>query len=910
MWASNDAGVHRIDITYQLGVDRYDSGRSLALPVPHAASVQLTASLPGEGLSVAVIPSSTVRSTEGGGRTTVTASCPSTSGVQISWNTGAEAGLTMSRAVYRGEVIDRAVTWIGEFTVQMGGDESAILELLPADVALLDIQVDGDEAPIEVRSGSFSVALRGRGEHRVTARFQVPVAGERGSPVVSLRVPRVPVSRFELTLAGEKEVSVSPVASVAHTVDEGSTVAVANVPMTDRVSFSWSEAVPEAAVVEEEVQANANIYHTLHADESVLYIDATAIYDITRGETSTFELSIPEGAQINSIVATSGVVSDWRVIEAADGSSDRTVTVYLDRVVSGEFSFSLTYEQLLGPTPEGAAGPEITVPLLSAVGVNRQRGMVALLASREVTLEPIRETSLNRVGENQLPAFLRDQIAMTIAHTFRYFEEGPELAVRPTEPEREQGRFDAQVDTLVSIGDVTTQGAATVEVNVKSGSIMALELELPTGVNFLGLSAPSLRDQSVETRDGVQVIEVEFTQEMEGQFRVEVSFERINSVEGGSDENVAIPTLHVRGAEVEQGRIAIEALSAVEIQPSNLQNLSTVDIGELPQQLILRTTNPILLAFKYVQAEPRPELALRITQHREIDVQAAIIDQANYRTLFTRDGFAVTIARFTVRNSRQQFLRVALPPGADVWSATVNGVAEVPALANAADESGAPEVLINIINSSQGFPVELIYAIQGEELEFMGSVENTLPRPDMVVTHTRWDIFVPDDLDYGEPEADLDIVLSGLAVYGDEMAGDDMPMAGHIEAPIQISVPSSGLQFSFERLYANQSDEPLSVSIPYTSPESADLGLALSLGGTIFVWLGVLGLMRKSPRGPRGLLALAVVLGLATIGGAMGALGAEIRPILLMSLVIVGARFLFALRDRIPAFKRDVAVEA
>ena len=44
-----------------------------------------------------------------------------------------------------------------------------------------------------------------------------------------------------------------------------------------------------------------------------------------------------------------------------------------------------------------------------------------------------------------------------------------------------------------------------------------------------------------------------------------------------------------------------------------------------------------------------------------LGTQEAVIERAEYHTLFTRDGLYVTLARFDVKNSRKQFLRVELP---------------------------------------------------------------------------------------------------------------------------------------------------------------------------------------------------------------------------------------------------------
>ena len=131
------------------------------------------------------------------------------------------------------------------------------------------------------------------------------------------------------------------------------------------------------------------------------------------------------------------------------------------------------------------------------------------------------------------------------------------------------------------------------------------------------------------------------TQEIEGQFRVEVTYEQILT-DTDLDSDVNVPTLSVSGADIEQGRVAVEALTAAEVRPVAADQLTAVNIDELPRQLVLRTTNPILLAYKYSRREPPPRLVLSVTRHGRIETQEAAIDRADYHTLVTSDGLSVT----------------------------------------------------------------------------------------------------------------------------------------------------------------------------------------------------------------------------------------------------------------------------
>ena len=809
-------GRETLALDYVVDATRSTGGWSLSIPLPPAPSTSLTARLPGD-VEPAVIPASGLRVSRDSGGTQLRAEVPAGAGVQIAWRDGDAEGAGLSRASYRGELSGDAVTWTATFGT-FGRAES--LPILPADVALMDLTVDGRDAAIRVVDGWFVTGLTGRQE--VVARFQTPVRRDDGPPGVALRLPRVPVSRFDLVLPGDKAVTATPAASVTRTLKSGRTTASFHTAMTDAVGVTWTEALPEA--VAEELRANASLYHAVHADEGVLYLRSFVALEITRGEARQLELDLPPGLLINRVTSDDGAVADWRVQE---GRSGRVLQVFLDRAVTEDFVYRVEGEVALARTET----PELSVPIPRARGVGRQRGMVALLASKDLTLRPTDETSVNPVGENQLPAFVKQAIELTIAHTFKMAGDDAAIVAQVTEPERADGRFGAQVDTLISLGEVTLDGSASVEIDVKTGSLDNVRLALPPGVNFGGLSAPSLREHKLVDVGGRQFVDVNFTQPLDGRFRLDVRYEQILA---DAEGELTVPAIAVVGAEVEQGRLAVEALAAVEVSASSVSNLSSVDVSELPRQLVLKTTNPILLAYKYVQADPPWALGLTVTRHRELDVQDATIDRATYRTLVTRDGLAVTTARFVVRNRREQFLRVSLPAGSEVWAASVGGEPSKPALAEGATDAD-PEVLIKIINSEQGFPVELVYATPVGALGPFGRVKTVLPQPDMVVTESVLDVFLPDGLRYGRARGNMDLESSASPANLSDLGLGESSGA----LPLKIAVPTTGINYRFSKLYANQGGRAAAVGIPYLSAWGARAAVSGTLLGTVLFWLGL-----------------------------------------------------------------------
>ncbi len=855
---TDQLGTRKLELVYHVGAAASENGFSLAVPVPAAASIQLSGHLPGSFADVAVIPSAGLKTSDDGGNTAIAATIPTTTAVHLSWRLPITQGAVVSRASYRGDLQKAAMVFRAELGVELFGQGPEAVPLFPSSVTLTDVQVDGRPAAIVVQGERFVTLVRGRGLHKVTVAFEAPVVSDDGPPSIELQLPSVPVSRFELRLPGRKEVSAEPAASVTTSGGGGGTTAVLFVPLTETLRLTWSEAVPDS--VRTDTRANAGLYHAAWAEEGVLYVRALVEYEVTSGKTSQLTLEVPAEVAVNRVESASGGIADWRVTK--QGRS-QLLSIFLDHELEGTLQFEVAGERLLSGHH---SGDEVGVPLLRAIGVHRQRGMLALLSTKELALKPAetKDKDVSRVGENQLPAWVRQAIEMTIAHTYKYGENPPALYVQTTSPEKRLGKVDAQVDTLVSLGDVSLKGAATVELNIKSGTIDTLAFELPAGVNLLNLAAPSLRTpHKVGATDRGQLIELQFTQEMEGQVRVELSYERILT---DKEAEISVPALHVVGAEIEQGRIAVEALTAVEVQPASVEQLSTVDIMDLPQQLVLKTTNPILLAYKYAHAEPPPKLVLKIARHKEIEVQSATIDEARYSTLYTRDGLAVTTARFTVRNSRKQFLKVALPEGSEVWSALVDGKPEKPAMEG--EGRGASQVLIKIINSTQGFVVELVYATPVSRISGLGTVSGRLPRPDMVVTASHWSVYLPEGLSYGEPKSNMEVSEDGEPVSREAMqAGMGEGAGGSAVEPPRLAVPNAGVLFRFEKLYANRADEEAEFSIPYASGGGAFVAHVLMALATLvfwaalfFAWRGHARLQRRYAAGIAGGAALVVLV--------------------------------------------------
>ena len=186
-WSVSEAGEYEMILDYDIEGYRSEGGATLAVPVPRTAQTKLTATIPGKGIEVTVIPASGVKTVSQGERTVVTGSVPSTSSIQVSWRTAAGVGYAVSRTRYEGELKGSAVSWVAAYTVDLFAGGSVSIPVLPVEVTVSDVKVDGKPATVTMDQGLFHTRLEGKGTRRVEVFFEVPVEAG-GESVLRYRI--------------------------------------------------------------------------------------------------------------------------------------------------------------------------------------------------------------------------------------------------------------------------------------------------------------------------------------------------------------------------------------------------------------------------------------------------------------------------------------------------------------------------------------------------------------------------------------------------------------------------------------------------------------------------------------------------------------------------------------------------
>jgi hypothetical protein len=151
-----------------------------------------------------------------------------------------------------------------------------------------------------------------------------------------------------------------------------------------------------------------------------------------------------------------------------------------------------------------------------------------------------------------------------------------------------------------------------------------------------------------------------------------------------------------------------------------------------------------LSAFRFRSGDAKTTRALTVNVAR-YETQAMLmanISEARYSVLISSEGKTLVQARYAVRNNQRNFLKVTLPAGATLWSASLAGKPVRPG------QSPDGGVLLPLEKARSGeeapeFAVEVVYIARGTPWNDKGQFKLTLPALDLPVSRTGLLVYHP-----------------------------------------------------------------------------------------------------------------------------------------------------------------------
>jgi len=296
-------------------------------------------------------------------------------------------------------------------------------------------------------------------------------------------------------------------------------------------------------------------------------------------------------------------------------------------------------------------------------------------------------------------------------------------------------RMRGSLTQLTSLGEDATSVYAEASLEIVQGAAREVRIQLPQKITINQVSGAMVADWEMKGGE----LAITFVEPVEHSARFVINGEARLPRDGVID----IPLLRLLNTERDSGGVAVEILGAGEIKEQKAQGLEDADASDLGEMIASRQS-PALAAFRARPGEAGATrtLTVNVARYDQQAVLMANIEEARYDVLMSADGKELVQARYAVRNNQRNFVKITLPPGASVWSATLGGRPARPG------QSPDGSLLLPLEKSRGGedapaFVVELMYVTRGTRWEEKGKETVTLPALDLPISRTGMLLYYP-----------------------------------------------------------------------------------------------------------------------------------------------------------------------
>jgi hypothetical protein len=296
-------------------------------------------------------------------------------------------------------------------------------------------------------------------------------------------------------------------------------------------------------------------------------------------------------------------------------------------------------------------------------------------------------------------------------------------------------RMRGSLTQLLGLGEDSTSINAEVNLEISQGAAHVAKIQIPDKVTINQVLGATVADWEMKGNE----LFVTFLEPVEQNARFVVTGETRSPREG----QIEIPLLRLLDVERETGGVAVEVLGAGEIKDLKSEGLDAANATDLGE-LVANRQSPSLVAFRLRAGDQKllRSLSLDVARYTPQAVLLANISEARYQVLISSEGKTLVRARYAVRNNQRNFLKIALPAGAALWSASLAGKTVRPG------QSPDGSLLMPLDKSRAGedapeFAVEVVYLSRSTAWNDKGQFKLVLPALDLPVSRTGLLVYHP-----------------------------------------------------------------------------------------------------------------------------------------------------------------------
>jgi len=356
----------------------------------------------------------------------------------------------ITRAMYSGEMKATSTVFTAVFTVHVLKKHAYVkVPILPRQIALADMRVDGKPALVVVENGYHNIVLPKAGEYEVTASYSLKSSLDKGPHKIDLAIRQTPITLLTLEMPIIDIDVEMPQAQQVLTGKRGDrTVVSAVIGEGTAISIRWRKKVAVADKVPAKIYAE--VHHLISIRDDALNTNTVINYNILHSEVDAVRLVIPDN--MNVLTVTGEGVGEWQETTQED---QRILLIPFTYGKKGAGAVTVTTETTFSES--WLANAFSGIRTLDTV---RETGFIGIELATSAEVLVTENDGLEKVVVQKLPRPLINKSARPLIMGFKYLKHPYSLV------------FDIKKHEKIAVPVATINNASVVTLFTEDGKIV------------------------------------------------------------------------------------------------------------------------------------------------------------------------------------------------------------------------------------------------------------------------------------------------------------------------------------------------------------------------------------------------------------------------------------------------------
>ncbi len=508
-----------------------------------------------------------------------------------------------------------------------------------------------------------------------------------GRNSVSFEAPIVPISRWKvripesdvkiefapLIVATEEKTEQAPKDGAPPTADETVLLALAGGAPT--VQIAWAPKTEGATGLE--ALTSVQLEEKVFVEEGTVRTEARLAYAISRSQIQKLTIEVPGDQKVVELFDPN--IRKWTV-EQREGKQILNVDLFEPAKTSQTVNLKLErFLDQADATESAKKATMVEIPLISAVGVARQQGVLVVQAAEGLSTDPQKTTGLVQMDESDLPQTLQGT-KWNYAYRISSSNYGFSLSLEKAQP-----RITSSSQVSLRIGESTLYCYMQTRYQIERAGVFQLVCDIPEGFSIDSLQGGSFGGASPAAVESHQIEQAgENAEQSQSMKRVTINLARktignvglhlvltksineakLSDAEGKPFDYVFHPPVVAKDSvERRELKLVVNAIENLRMTPGKTVGLQTVPLEQLSWEggfkgLVTPQTNDDLIASQgtwlgFVGGEEPASIELKIQRRQpQTTMRQALRVRVENGVVKYADRFDATVLYSGVKSFR------------------------------------------------------------------------------------------------------------------------------------------------------------------------------------------------------------------------------------------------------------------